>query len=69
MKAELSTIKIEMSYEDGIRLKEEIKSLILDLEKLSDHIGVGPDESDIREKHPKVNELLNVLNVHDKLPF
>lgn len=69
MKAELSTIKIEMSYEDGIRLKEEIKSLILDLEKLSDHIGAGPDESDIREEYPKVNELLNVLNVHDKLPF
>ena len=69
MKASLETIKIEMTYEDGKQLKEQLLSMINDIKGMSESLSGYFDEANLRETYPKVNEFLQVVNVRCALPF
>lgn len=69
MKASLESIKIEMTYEDGKQLKEQLFAMINDIRGMSEAFGGYFDEAKLRETYPKVNEFLQVINVRDELPF
>lgn len=69
MKASLESIKIEMTYEDGKQLKEQLLAMINDIKGMSEGLTSYFDEANLRETYPKVNEFLNVINVRDELHF
>lgn len=69
MKLEIDTVKIVMHHEDVEALKLEIRALIADIESDSIALGGYFSEALFRERHPKINELLNVLEVRNELPF
>jgi hypothetical protein len=69
MKTSLETIKIEMTYEDGKQLKEQLLSMINDIKGMSESLSGYFDEANLRETYPKVNEFLQVINVRCELPF
>jgi anaerobic ribonucleoside-triphosphate reductase len=70
MKATIETVKIEMTINDAVKLKEELKLMINDISSCSESLAGYFDEAKLRECYPKVNEFLNVLNINnDELPF
>ena len=69
MKTSLESIKIEMTYEDGKQLKEQLLAMINDIKGMSEALTSYFEEAKLRETYPKVNEFLNVINVRDDLPF
>ena len=69
MKTSLESIKIEMTYEDGKQLKEQLLAMINDMKGMSEALPCYIAEAKIRETYPKVNEFLQVINVRDELPF
>ncbi len=69
MKTSFESIKIEMTYEDGKQLKEQLLAMINDIKGMSEALSGYFDEVKLRETYPKVNEFLNVINVRDDLPF
>ncbi len=69
MKTSLESIKIEMTYEDGKQLKEQLLAMINAVKGMSEALTGHFEEAKLRETYPKVNEFLNVINVRDDLPF
>ncbi len=69
MKTSLESIKIEMTYEDGKQLKEQLLAMINDIKGMSEALTGYFEEAKLRETYPKVNEFLEVINVRDDLPF
>lgn len=69
MKLELDTVKIVMHHEDVEALKVEIRALIAEIEADNHSLAGYFSEALLRERHPKINELLNVLDVRNNLPF
>ena len=64
MKAKIDTIKLQMTYEEAEKLKEEFKSLVDDIVSLS-----TATDDDIISCHPTVKHFLDVINIEDDLPF
>jgi hypothetical protein len=70
MNVKLETVKIEMTVQDAVKLREQIINIINDISTCSTNLGDYFDESKLRETYPKVNEFLNVLNINNnELPF
>lgn len=69
MKASLDKIKIEMTFEEGVQLKEQIYAMINEVKVTAESLSYYFDEVNLRETYPKVNELLQILNVRDEIPF
>lgn len=69
MKASIDTIKIEMTYTDGLELRDQLRSMINDISHMSESLTGYFDEANLRELYPKVNEFLKEINVKDELPF
>jgi hypothetical protein len=69
MKAEINDIKITMTFTDGEELKKQLQAMIHDIECQDEHLTGYFDEAKLRENYPKINELLNVINVRETLPF
>lgn len=69
MKAEINDIKITMTHADGEELKKQLQAMIHDIELQDEYFTGYFNEAKLREIYPKINELLNVINVRETLPF
>lgn len=70
MKIEVDKLKISITKEEAKQLKEELMIMINDIKYHSEHFSGYFDESNLRERLPKFNEFLSILDVNQNdLPF
>jgi hypothetical protein len=70
MKIEVDSLKISLTQEEVKKLVVELNSMINDIKYGSEHFSGYFDETEFREKHPKINEFFSILKVNiNDLPF
>lgn len=70
MKIEVDNLKISLTQEEAKKLVEELNSMINNIKHDSEHLSGYFDETEFREKHPKINEFFSILKVNNNdLPF
>ncbi len=68
MKIQLKDVQITMTIEEKQTLNIELRTLFDEVASIAELHGLSSHEL-LREKYPKINEFLNVMNVPDDLPF
>lgn len=69
MKSSVSSVKIEMTKEEAIELRDDLNVMFSEIETMVGRYINGDAVGDIIKNHPKANELLKVLNVVEEMPF
>lgn len=69
MKAKVDRVKLQMTIEEAVSLKEEIRAMINEICQADITFCGYFDEPALREKYQCLNELLCVLNIREALPF
>ncbi len=69
MKSSVSSVRIEMTKEEAIELRDDLIAMFSEIEKMVGRYINGDAVEGIVKNHPKSNELLKVLGVVDEMPF